>query len=145
MSSFAHELKAIRNRLGLTQSEFAVLVGLADSTISRLENSVRRPPARSQFWDKLKQVPGMTEEDILNLRSAAEMSWTGESVGWFEEVDSQAGAASFVEEDLQVSLRVYSVMLSKQDLENLASWIAEDVKQLLQERERRHNRLLNEE
>lgn len=59
----AERLKAIRSKLGLTQSQFANLVGVKTSTIAMYETGERIP--RDEVKQKIAQVAGTTVDPIF--------------------------------------------------------------------------------
>ena len=56
------EIKALRSSLGLTQESFAVLVGVAQLTISRWETAAAKPTRLAV--QKLKQLKQQMELDV---------------------------------------------------------------------------------
>jgi len=64
---FGNLLRAFRKREGLSQTKLAAHLGVDDSTINRIEAGTRKPPRDPRFYQKLREVPGFTEEDIVRL------------------------------------------------------------------------------
>lgn len=54
-----HEIKAIRNSLGMTQTEFAATLGVSQMAVSLWENGLRRPSGSAEILIKMlrKQTP----------------------------------------------------------------------------------------
>lgn len=62
----AKEIRAIRESLNLTQTEFAVRVGVSASTVISWENGMRHPR-----WDTMKKINSLKPSDGKRREPAA--------------------------------------------------------------------------
>jgi len=63
---FARILRLLREREGFNQRRLAIIVGIDESTIFKIENGTRRPP--DKLLMALPQIPGFDNNDIKLLR-----------------------------------------------------------------------------
>src|SRR5918992_4610281 len=79
-TKFGKLLQAFRKREGLSQLKLAALLGIDDSTVNRIEAGTRKPPRDPRFYQKLREVPGFTDNDIARLMS------TEDAPPWLAEI-----------------------------------------------------------
>jgi len=65
--SFGLKLRALRKRLKLSQRQVAAHTVVDESTIARIESGTRKPPRDVAFYDRLREIPGLTEDDYNDL------------------------------------------------------------------------------
>lgn len=65
--SFGLRLRALRERGGHSQREYARYLHVDDSTIARIELGTRKPPRDVAFYERLRDIPDLTDEDIVGL------------------------------------------------------------------------------
>jgi putative transcriptional regulator len=71
MNCNAESVRAVRQRLGLSQERFAAEIGVSFSTVSRWENAHRKPSPLS--WRAVRELlrrHGLGEDFLQCLRSA---------------------------------------------------------------------------
>jgi transcriptional regulator with XRE-family HTH domain len=68
-NEFGQAFKAFRTRERLTQRQCARILKVDESTIARLEAGTRRPPREVNFYERLRELPGITVSDIAALLS----------------------------------------------------------------------------
>jgi transcriptional regulator with XRE-family HTH domain len=73
-NSFADLLRKFRKHAGLNQQQLAGYLAVSPKRISKWEKGVSKPPQDTQFYNRLRIVPGITESDITRLMEAAEAS-----------------------------------------------------------------------
>lgn len=81
---FGEILRGYRQRVNLSQEKFAQLLGVASSTLSRIEGGGRRAPRAVSFYERLRSIPGITEDDVHTLLSSHDSPY------WFiADIESQ--------------------------------------------------------
>ncbi len=140
---FGQLLKDYRKNLGLSQRSLAAFLEVDESTIARMEAGTRKPPRSVGFYEKLRQVPGLTEEEIQTLLQTSDAPrWLVPERGAAEETE-QAGIRSrvaSVEGGPKIRL-IYEpdptgIKLTDEELEVLKEIVAEDVELFLKRKKR---------
>jgi transcriptional regulator with XRE-family HTH domain len=138
---FGKLLRDLRKRENYSQIKLAALLGVDDSTINKLEVGSRRPPREPKFYERLREVPGLSEADIALLLQAAEYA-----PAWLSEIKKDQGTELSVPELVEVigikvnfTIEADSSDLSEKDIKNLGGMIKNDV-ELLLEHYYRHKR-----
>jgi transcriptional regulator with XRE-family HTH domain len=68
-----------RIREGLSQRKVASILQVDESTIARLEAGTRKPPRDPEFYARLRDIPGFTDEDVVGLLHAEDTPrWVAE-------------------------------------------------------------------
>jgi DNA-binding transcriptional regulator YiaG len=70
-----HEIRELRSRLGLTQSQFAAVLCLGGKTPARWEAGRERPSQSLNLFLKLINAKGITAEELIYLRESGP-DWT---------------------------------------------------------------------
>ena len=65
--AFGGLLRDYRERMNLSQRTLAGIVDVDDSTIARIEAGTQKPPRDISFYERLRQVPELTEPEIAAL------------------------------------------------------------------------------
>lgn len=65
--AFGHLLRTYRERLGLSKRQLARMLGKSVSTIARIEDGTMKPPRDAEFYQRLREVPGLTNEEVDEL------------------------------------------------------------------------------
>ncbi len=65
--TFGELFRDLRTRGKLSQRKVAGVLGLAESTIARIEAGTRKPPRDASFYEGLRNIPGFTEPEIAAL------------------------------------------------------------------------------
>ena len=71
------KLREVRQRLFVTQAELAERTGIAEATLSRLENGVQRP--RISTVRKIAEALGVAPEDLVDWGAAGEGEGEGKA------------------------------------------------------------------
>ncbi len=71
------KLRAVRERMFVTQAELAQRTGIAEATLSRLENGVQRP--RISTVRKIADALGVAPEDLVDWGASEEPATTGKA------------------------------------------------------------------
>lgn len=66
------QLLTLRKRLSKSQRQMASYLDIHDSTWARMEMGILKPRSWD-FFERLKQIPGVTESDVQRLRTAADL------------------------------------------------------------------------
>jgi transcriptional regulator with XRE-family HTH domain len=66
-NKFATLFRSFRIREGLSQRKVASVLEVDESTIARLEAGTRKPPRDPEFYARLRDIPGFTDEDVVDL------------------------------------------------------------------------------
>lgn len=80
--SFGKKVKALREKLGLTQKEFANLIGTSSKTVSNYESKDLRP-RKMEAYEKMAEIFGvnvnylLTDEDYFIINSADSFGYKG--------------------------------------------------------------------
>ena len=64
---FGHQLRAYRLQAALTQTELADRLAVDRSLISRIERGQRQPPSHLEFYERLREMVGWSEEGMAQL------------------------------------------------------------------------------
>ncbi len=73
---FGQLLKEYRERIGLSQRKLASILGVDESTIARVEVGTRKPPREPEFYERLREIPGITEHEIAALLQTDKLATT---------------------------------------------------------------------
>jgi transcriptional regulator with XRE-family HTH domain len=103
---FGKLLQAFRKRERLSQLKLALYLGVDDSTINRIEAGTRKPPRNPDFYQKLREVPGFTDNDIALLMS------TEDSPPWLAEIRHRTTPAPISSQPRQVIKARYRVTVT---------------------------------
>ncbi len=71
-ATFGRLLRRQRERVGLSQRALAAQLGVAESTIARIEAGTRKPPRENSFYDRLREVREFTESDVEALLNSGD-------------------------------------------------------------------------
>jgi transcriptional regulator with XRE-family HTH domain len=105
-TNFGKLLQAFRKREGLSQIKLAALLGIDDSTVNRIEAGTRKPPRDPRFYQKLREVPGFTDNDIARLMS------TEDAPPWLAEIRHGTTPAPISSQPRQVVKARYTVTVT---------------------------------
>ncbi len=64
------KLRAVRERLFVTQAELAQRTGIAEATLSRLENGIQRP--RISTVRKIAEALGVAPDELIDWEATGE-------------------------------------------------------------------------
>jgi transcriptional regulator with XRE-family HTH domain len=67
---FAILLRTLREHKGITQRELGEYLGVAESTIAKIESGARKAPQDKQFYEKLKTFPKFAATEVDELLRA---------------------------------------------------------------------------
>lgn len=71
MNPFSVKLKALRESRGLLQKTFAIELGVSPTYLSALERGRKAPPQNEEFFKKLKNCLGLSDQETSELREVA--------------------------------------------------------------------------
>jgi transcriptional regulator with XRE-family HTH domain len=130
---FGDRLRAFRNRQGISQRRLAQLLGVNESTISRIEGGSRRPPRSAEFYNRLRALPGLGNDEFEGLlRSSGVPYWpSGDRLR-----DESAWAVAVAARDglvVEVRLHAGGSVRSDEDREQLLEMLRTDVQLCLRD------------
>jgi len=64
---FGELFRSYRDRESLSQRKAARILGVDESTVAKLEAGTRKPPRDVIFYERLRDLPGVTEAEIAAL------------------------------------------------------------------------------
>lgn len=126
--AFGQLLRRYREREELSQRQLASILAVDGSTIAKIEAGTRKPPHTHTFYERLREVPGFSIDDVKNLlRTYDAPAWLDDEKAIPTAVASVAGL------HVEVRLHADTSGLSDEEVQSVKQVIQADVEACLQD------------
>lgn len=79
LTIFAVRMKKIRTKMGLTQAEFAAMVGISEEEVSLIERE-KLSDVKLSTLQKVAAMTGLTVSELLSLETTEESGLVGDPI-----------------------------------------------------------------
>ena len=79
LTIFAVRMKKIRTKMGLTQAEFAAMVGISEEEVSLIERE-KLSDVKLSTLQKVAAMTGLTVSELLSVETTEESGLVGDSI-----------------------------------------------------------------
>lgn len=79
LTIFAVRMKKIRTKMGLTQAEFAAMVGISEEEVSLIERE-KLSDVKLSTLQKFAAMTGLTVSELLSLETTEESGLVGDPI-----------------------------------------------------------------